>query len=287
MMKKQRGVTMIELLIAMVLGLGLVAGIGQLFVQSQKSFRLQRNLSDMTDDAAFLLESFAKGILLAGFTSDGNTGNYPRNQQNVLGSGLGFNVDSGLDPTNTAECIKDPTDAYGKKRLCEFIKGTDETLIYRFKFGDPVSLANTGNELENFVCTSSLSANIGDMISVYIYKKKDTNNVPVFYCRAAVNTPSSTPAGQPLISEVEKLEFRYGIKTDTGLYYYTKSTNVTDWTKVFAVKVFLVMRSAEDKLNRTKGYYYDFDDPTKKISKEDNRIYKLFTKTIFLRATDQ
>jgi type IV pilus assembly protein PilW len=299
-MKKQRGVTMIELMIAMMLGLGLVAGIGQLFVQSQKSFRLQRNTSDMTDDGAFILEALAKGILLAGFTSDGNTGNYPRNQQDVLGSGLDFNVNSGLDPADTTKCIIDPTDPSGKKRLCEFIKGTDGALIYRFKFGDAANLAVTGNELENFVCTSSLKigtapseVNIGDMISVYIYKENDTDGVPVFYCRAA-KEGAGTPNAKPLISDVEKLEFRYGIrdKRETqdpsdDLFYYTKAANVTDWTSVFAIKVFLVMRSAEDNLSRTKGYYYDFDDPSTKITKTDNRVYKLFTKTIFLRATDK
>ena len=66
MIKKQRGVTLIELLVSMVLAVSLAAGLSQLFVQSQTSFKLQRNLSDMTDDASFILEELAKGVNLAG-----------------------------------------------------------------------------------------------------------------------------------------------------------------------------------------------------------------------------
>jgi Tfp pilus assembly protein PilW len=87
-MKRQLGVTLLELLISMALALSLVAGLGQLFIQSQKSFTLQRNLSDITDDGAFILETIAKGLNQAGFSADGSTA-FPEDK-NVLSSGLDF-----------------------------------------------------------------------------------------------------------------------------------------------------------------------------------------------------
>jgi type IV pilus assembly protein PilW len=275
-MKKQRGVTMIELMIAMMLGLGLVAGIGQLFVQSQKSFRLQRNASDMTDDAAFILESFAKGVLLAGFTDKPDPSSF-REDLNV----------------SSVSGVADMSLSAG-----EFIHGADTQLVYRYELGTS-PFTNNGNcttavrtscELDNFIGTSGLIGNKEDMVTVRIYKKNDSNGIPVFYSktkiRSFVNETDDIQDAEPLISEVEKLEFRYGVKTDTGLYYYTKAANVTDWTKVFAVKVFLVMRSAEDNLVREqKGY--EIDNIPANPAPSDKRLYKVFSKTVFLRATDK
>lgn len=279
MMKKQRGINMIELLIAMALGLGLVAGIGQLFVQSQKSFRLQTNTSDMTDDASFILESFAKGILLTGFTDEPNYSSFQADANVLSVSGV-------------------PNISLGAS---EFIHGTDTQLVYRFQLGSS-PYTNNGNcatvvrnscELDNFIGTSGLTGNKGEMVTVRIYKKNDGDGIPVFYSKSQTTSDNASPKtdAQPLISEVEKLEFRYGIRDKIGtadptddLFYYTKAANVTDWTKVFSVKVFLVMRSAEDKLTKNKITYKIEDQ---EYTATDNRIYKVFTKTIFLRATDK
>lgn len=271
-MKKQRGVTMIELLIAMVLGLSLVAGIGQLFVQSQKSFRLQRNTSDMTDDGAFILESLAKGVLLAGFADEPKT--------------AFASVDAGIMPVSGVFDIS--------LNENEFIHGTDTQLVYRYKLGSsPYGDGNCANanrdscELDNFVGTSLLSGKINDMVTVRIYKKNDTDGIPVFYSKAKIKSSSTNVVvikdAEPLISEVEKLELRYGIK-DSDLFYYTKAANVTDWTKVFSVKIFLVMRSTEDNLVKTPIKY---KIESTEYTAPDNRIYKVFTKTVFLRALSQ
>ena len=50
---RQSGYTVVELLIASVLGLVLLAGIGQLFVGSNQTFRMQRQLADVQDSGRF------------------------------------------------------------------------------------------------------------------------------------------------------------------------------------------------------------------------------------------
>lgn len=283
-MKKQRGVTMIELLISMVLGLSLVAGIGQLFVQSQKSFRLQRNLSDMTDDASFILESLAKGVLLAGFADRPTPSLFPEDL-NVLSV-------SGVPTINFSDG--------------ETVKGSDTQLAFRYKLGYGIS-ANNGAaiadacafessskrkgtcELDNFVGTAHLTGIKEDLVTVRIYKKNDSDGIPVLYSKSQTTSNNASPKtdAQPLISEVEELEFRYGVKTDSGLLYYTDATTVTAddlWKNVFAIKVFLVLRSTDDNLVRTqKGYTIDGVQKTP----TDKRLYKTFSKTIFLRTTDR
>jgi type IV pilus assembly protein PilW len=255
MIKKQHGVTLIELMISLVLGLALIAGIGQLFIQSQKSFRLQRNVSDMTDDATFALTDLAKGVLLAGYAEDGQTTSFIADTS-VLSSGINFNAG-------------------------EFIKGTDNTLIYRFKLDSSQSQEN------NSICIVD-SYNPNDIVPVYVNYQSSDNSLS---CK-------SKTATLPMIVDVEKLEFQYGIRVKTysaidstkrtpenDTFYYVKSANVTDWKSVFAVKAFLVMRSADDNIVRVQtGYKIDGVQQTPVPS--DKRLYKTFTKTIYLRAAD-
>ncbi len=227
MIKKQRGVTLIELMVSMMLGLALVAGISQLFIQSQKSFTMQRNLSDMTDDGTFILEDLAKGLLLAGYSEDGS-------------------AVSGYIGTNS----------------------TDNELYYSFKLG---SLS----QLNNSICIANSYA-IGDLVTVHIYNNA-TNAL----------TCVSKSASQPLISDVQQLVFKYGIHDKTtSQFYYAKTADVSDWTKVFSVKVFLVMRSADKNLTRFKTGWSIEGGATEYPAIDEKRLYKVFSKTIYLRAAD-
>jgi Tfp pilus assembly protein PilW len=313
MMKKQHGVTLIELMISMMLGLGLIAGIGQLFVQSQKSFRLQRNTSDMVDDASFILESLAKGVLLAGFADRPDPSLFPEDL-NVLSV-------SGVPTINFS---------YG-----EIIHGTDTQLIFRYRLGNGIATGGGSQisdacstttrkgacELDNFVGTSALTGVKDELVTVRIYKKNDSDGIPVFYSKSQTTSANTAPKtdAQPLISEVEKLEFRYGIrikcyenkitalcekisnsatngyKPQKDNFFYTTASNVdaidadtskNNWTNVFAVKVFLVMRSAEDNVVRTQNGY-EIDGVPADPAPTDKRLYKTFSKTIFLRAPTQ
>lgn len=60
MIKKQRGVTLIELLISMTLSLALIAGISSLFVQMQKSNKVQTAVAGIMDDNRYIQEVMPK-----------------------------------------------------------------------------------------------------------------------------------------------------------------------------------------------------------------------------------
>lgn len=299
MIKKQRGVTMIELLIAMVLGLSLVAGIGQLFVQSQKSFRLQRNLSDMTDDATFVLEDFAKGLMTAGYSLTGTNFDCYKQDKCFTDSDPSLKVaetqtnvlSSGLDLT----CFDSET-----RRICETIKGTDNEIVYRFK------LDATESHENNSICIVD-SYKAQEIVPVYVLHDNTSKEMS---CTSKSNA-------QPMAAEVEKLEFRYGVrvkcyenidtkacekvakngvnqyKSEKDTFFYTTAsevdkvdpdTSLNNWTNVFAVKVFLVMRSAENNVVKTSIKYKIEND---EYTAPDNRIYKVFTKTVFLRTSEK
>lgn len=64
-MKKQLGMTLIELMIALVLGLIIVAAGFQLFVSGSINYNLQKTLAELQDNGNFGLNYITKDIRLA------------------------------------------------------------------------------------------------------------------------------------------------------------------------------------------------------------------------------
>ena len=258
MTQKQSGMTLIELLISMFLSLFLIAGMSQIFMQSQKNFAIERHLADMTEDAVFALDLLSKNLSLAGYSSDGKMDLFKADTA-VIGSKMNFNQD-------------------------EYIRGLDDELIYRFKISDD-------KDLNHSLCTSSLKYNQNDILTIYIYENKDSDGIPVFYCKVKQQSEKDAFNAKPLISQVEKLEFRYGVQNkndvnnpDDDTFYYAKADDINDWKNVFAVKVFLVMRSADNNVTSAK-MQYTIENTSYTAS--DNRLYHVFSKIIYLQALAQ
>jgi Tfp pilus assembly protein PilW len=245
----------------LLLSLFLIAGMSQIFMQSQKNFALERNVADMTEDAVFVLNLLSKSLSLAGYSSDGK-------------------MDLFLTETLADAKLINSTIIFNQS---EYIHGVNDELIYRFKITNE-------KDLNNSLCTSSLTFTSNDIINVYIYDDKDSNGVPVFYCKVKQSEKDPFNA-KPLISQVEKLEFLYGVQNKNDVnnlsddtFYYAKSTDIDDWKNVFAVKVFLVMRSADNNLTSAK-MKYTIENTSYTAS--DNRLYHVFSKTIYLQALVQ
>ena len=145
MTRQQSGMTLIELLVSMLLSLFLIAGISQLFMESQQNFALERNLSDMTEDAVFVLDLLSKSMALAGYSSDGKMDLF-KTDTAVIGSKIDFNQN-------------------------EYIHGLDNELVYRFKLTDE-------KELNNSLCTNSLTYKENDMLTISIYEDKEIQFTP-------------------------------------------------------------------------------------------------------------
>ncbi|MFN4289289.1 MAG: PilW family protein [Permianibacter sp.] len=106
---QQSGYTVVELLIAGTLGLVLLAGVGQLFVGSNQTFRMQRQLADVQDAGRFAIGFLRDEIERAGW-EEGNS--MPK------AAGI-LNVASGVTPADmcpanicTADGGGDASDAF-------------------------------------------------------------------------------------------------------------------------------------------------------------------------------
>ncbi|HAL40332.1 MAG TPA: hypothetical protein DCP03_20430 [Polaromonas sp.] len=62
----QRGLSLIELLVALVLGLAVLVGLSSVYVAAKQSFRFQETTGRLQEDATFALDSMARDLRMAG-----------------------------------------------------------------------------------------------------------------------------------------------------------------------------------------------------------------------------
>lgn len=65
--RPQRGYSMIELLISLVLGMAVLVGLSTVFVTVKQTFRFQETTGRMQEDGAFALDSIAQNLRMAGY----------------------------------------------------------------------------------------------------------------------------------------------------------------------------------------------------------------------------
>ena len=296
MNRHQRGHSLVELLISLVLGLAFSGGISELFIQTQETFRAQRALSYMMEDGRYVLEIMSKELRQTGFL---------RNKLAINGKADQlFRADPAvLDSENISPQI----DLSQK----EFIHGAiKDAFVLKYQLNNKYDLSATdpGNTLSP--CVQNLTLDNGEdpeteanVVTTYFYVKNDSNNIPTLYCSAKreivtaddvtcvkpANCAETTPTGLPIIANVEKLVVKYGIKIDPNgtpdntsddEYYYANANEVNDWTQVVAAKLFVVLRSEDDGLTQ-KTATYSIEGTTYKAS--DKRFYRVFSTTIAFR----
>ena len=129
--------------------------------------------------------------------------------------------------------------------------------------------------------------------SMYYVGKRDNdaNNPPSLF-RSVLDDDGTAGAGEELIEGVESMQLLYGVNTDQDIRAtvdtYLTADNVTNWDEVIAVRVSLLLQSAEDG-TVPSPQPYTFDGVTYDGAAgngdlpADERVRRVFTTTISLR----
>ena len=70
--KAERGMTIVELMIAMVIGLIVLGAVSSVFISTRQTFRTTDSLSRIQESARYALEMMARDIRMAGYIGCGN-----------------------------------------------------------------------------------------------------------------------------------------------------------------------------------------------------------------------
>ena len=146
--------------------------------------------------------------------------------------------------------------------------------------------------------TTTLPTTIASTVTYYIAENRfyiGTSAAilsPSLYCKG--NGGSGTQ--QPLVENIEDMQFLYGTVVSTAVTTSTATTpivaqvagylradQVTDWNKVIAVRICVIVRSENPVVSETASANYYKCDGTLDTSKTDHRLRHAYSTTVSLR----
>lgn len=174
---RERGFSLVELMVSMVLGLVLTAGIIQLFLGSKQTYRFQDSLSRVQENARFAMDALAYDVRMAGYVGCTQPGRIQVNNIVDPPSDGSFDSDfliEGIDNATASTVI-------GTKTV---ITGTDVVML---RGGS----ANGGELMEEKVANGNakLVSNVGNWQTGDILMVTDCSNMDIF---RATNVSANT-----------------------------------------------------------------------------------------------
>ena len=283
-MQRQKGVSLVELMVAMTIGLFLLGAVGIVYISTSRATQSSTVEAEMNEDASLALEILQQQIRLAGYSSTDGTG-----KRNF----------AGIAVRGCAGDFKDTTDAFGSL-ACETTG--EHALAVRFEATSlnsqvtSASLpANCAYEGIDALTADAEDAKLGTTLADNRYYI-DSNTL---YCVGRTGTGFGTATA--LIPNIEKMTIKYGVTAAlvsgkpmpnqitayVGAGDTVLGNTALNWNRVVAVQVCLLARSSTpvpvgDNTNTDLSTYVDCTG-TKQTGITDRYLRRAYTTTIQLR----
>jgi type IV pilus assembly protein PilW len=255
---KQNGFTLVELMVAMTVGLFLTAGMISLFIGSKQSYRATEALSRLQENGRFALEYLSRDVRQVGF-------------RQIVGASTAAplpNFIRGWDGSSTAPTLTAPS-----VTLTDYTPNTD---IFRVRAEYDANSAIIGG--------AGLTAG---RRHIFYYIANDSGEPALW--QQIVDDAGIVVVKNVIVEGVSDMQVRYGLDTINNNVHqidsYATAAGVADWDQVVAVRIDLLLRSSENNLTENpmslpfeKNSGSFFSAPT-----GDRRMYQVFSTTIALR----
>jgi type IV pilus assembly protein PilW len=262
---QQKGLTLIEILIALLLGVFLLGGVMGIFLNTKQTYRVQDALSRLQENGRFAMDFLAKDIRMADFRECQTI--TPPHLKDIGGTvngvvlAVGDNI--GLDPNGSADGAPDATSP---------AKDAPDKINVKWSM-EPCGCISTPPTLLPAACPASDKYN---------------------WAYEIVAGNLQRGGGLNLVEGVENMQVLYGYdadmtaanpKGDGVANYYVKGNAANlpkgeDWAKVVSVRISLLLQTVEDNI-ASEQLPYTYNGGT--VVAGDRRIRRVFTTTIALR----
>lgn len=146
-MHSQKGISLVELMISITIGLILMTGVVQLFLSSRTTFSTQQALARVQESGRLAMEFLSQDIRMAGYLGCGSRVSTPTNTL-ADSTTLPFEFDVAIDGEDNVTTLSDPTDV---------VAGTD-VLIVRGATGNSVNVVVNNDADTVFVEDTGVAA---------------------------------------------------------------------------------------------------------------------------------
>ncbi|MFZ6845990.1 PilW family protein [Undibacterium sp. RuTC16W] len=317
-LKKQLGLTLVELMISIGLGLLVVLSATALVVSTKTLFMTQTDGNDTQDTARFALDNISRQLRQTGFVNY-DFSNSPQVTPSTASADLG-----GLDANSVTATSTDISSPLGSA-----VNFSDVLAVRFFGSGASANGDGTMSNCAGFSVPAPVSSNTADQDrgwSIY-YVGKDANNEPELICKYYDSVNGNWNA-QSIVKGVESFQVLYGLDTNVppdGLankFLTATDINALDntlvlvgataaakaadknkktyWKKILSVKIALLVRGKEKSRTDVTTTVYDLfgadyaaangaTDKGTTIKEQDlptdtiDRVRKVFTTTIQMR----
>lgn len=289
---RARGFSVVELMVALLLGLIVVGGVFATYAGTVVGSRQQRAISGMADDAQMAFSLIRRDIQVAGYV-------HP-----VEVSGTSF---AAADPAMTQRpvfgCSRlfEVPNAAVAQGVCSAQGPPSDAIEINFEAAKDGALLTTsglladcqGNALQ-LPAQSGQTPQTGPATAVtriavaHRYFVDEVRGTPYLYCASSVSTR------RRMVSNVEQLQIRYGLSsgwtpadpTTRRPVRYVDADAVAgpQWADVVSVRVCLLMRSGSPVLSGDEAGTRQYKDCSNQIQvSSDGRLRRAFLTTIGLR----
>jgi len=248
---RPRGMTLIELMISIVLGLLLVAVVIQIYIGSKATYNKQEDISRLQENGRVALDIIGRVARISGFKSDPAA------------------VYSAIFPATTPAIIGTPGAA-----------GSSDSVIVRYQGSGDGLHTPTSPDGSVIDCLGvPKDSNVMIYNEFYIANNATTGR-PGLFCDTTANRAN----GVEVVSEIENMRIQYGVDTngDGIVDYYVAAATVANWDQVASIRIGL-LASTPNTINpvldtntyNVLGITYDPVD--------DRRSRRLYSMIIALR----
>ncbi|WP_457789154.1 PilW family protein [Pseudomonas sp. PL-6] len=270
-LSRQRGLSIVELLVALVISMLLLTGVVQVFFSSKQTYASNEAASRLQENGRFALEFIAQSARHAGYVEAANTTTAPPNPIATPGA-----TNCNTPRVCSTQGAGNASDTIGFALQPRILEGARRDCL--------------GNTLSGATANTDLIINHFEIIP-------GADGAPsALGCRSWNFTKGAGewvagPGASPLIDGVDALQIQYGISTSgdrNNVNQYVSADRVTAlnaWNDVVAVRIAVLANSIEPVDPPAPARRYVLLDAAPTAAFDDGRARQVFTTTIKLRNT--
>lgn len=316
--RQQLGVSLIELMIALVVGLLLIGGLIQIYLSNKQSYTAQDQLARMQESGRFAMDLITRDLRRSGFwggnvdlfTFAGDPGQEPPSH-NCTSAAWGRMINwrvSGLNQTAAPggyTCatghVADTdilTIRYADADIVDPVPANNGLFVRSTMFASRIMTGALAGEDVNRIFPDDPATTPAHLLPEarrlvsHAYYIGDSGQVcpggqaiPALR-RVALNPTTGVPEAELIAPGVEQLQVRYLVTDASGNDVYVDAQNVTQWPNVRAVRIWLLVRGECPEpglVNDTTYTMGDFPFTPAANSIEENYRRQLYVSTVMLR----